>query len=264
MVKLDTFHAGHNRYVPGAQANGYKEEVETRRVVKRIAEICEENGINYAITTDEDGRSQRQNLNNICANCNSHTKDRRDTAIHFNQAVSEQGGVEVFYYDQVELATKVSSAIASALGIRDRGAKEGKDLAVLNGTNAPAILIEVAFLGHAGNMQAYEQRFEPLCRAIVQSVTGVNVKNYQNLEIPDSNEKYYRVNFGDFDNYDWLMGVKKRCNELFPGHGCWIACLTGNAHRILLGDYGSREEAQVVINTLNEHFPGSGIWLEEL
>ncbi|HDR7881797.1 TPA: N-acetylmuramoyl-L-alanine amidase [Bacillus cytotoxicus] len=172
MVNLVTWHAGHNAYVPGAQANGYKEEVETRRVVKRIAEICSENGVNYAITTDDVGRTQRQNLNNICANCNSHTRDRIDVAIHFNQAVSEQGGVEVWYYDQYALAAKVSSAVASALGIRDRGAKEGKQLAVLNGTNAPAILIEVCFLGHAGNMRAYEERFEPMCRAIVQAVTG--------------------------------------------------------------------------------------------
>lgn len=172
MTNLWTWHAGHNRFVPGAQANGYREEVETRRVVKRIAEICNENGINYAITTDEVGRTQRENLNNICANCNSHTKNRVDVAIHFNQAFSEQGGVEVWYYDQRELASKVSSAVANALGIRDRGAKEGKGLAVLNGTNAPAILIEVAFLGHAGNMQAYENNFEPMCRAIVGSVTG--------------------------------------------------------------------------------------------
>ncbi|HDR7881771.1 MULTISPECIES: N-acetylmuramoyl-L-alanine amidase [Bacillus cereus group] len=263
MGQLKTFHAGHNFYVPGAHANGYKEEVETRRVVQRIAELCEENGINYAITTDNDGRTQRQNLNNIIANCNSHTRDRVDVAIHFNQAISEQGGVEVWYYDQRELATKVSSAVASALGIRDRGPKEGKDLAVLNGTNAPAILIEVCFLGHAGNMQAYEQRFEPCCRAIVQSVTGVNLTNYQPLPTAKA-DKYYRVNFGDFDNFDWLAGVKKRVNEIFPGHGCWIACLTGNAHRILLGDYGSKGQAQAVIDRLNQEFPNSGIWLEEL
>lgn len=172
MPDLITWHAGHNYKVVGARGNGYKEEVETRRVVQRIAELCDENGIRYAITTDNDGSTQRQNLNNIIANCNSHTRDRVDVAIHFNQAFSEQGGVEVWYYDQRELASKVSSAVASALGIRDRGAKEGKGLAVLNGTNAPAILIEVCFLGHAGNMQAYEQRFEPLCRAIITSVTG--------------------------------------------------------------------------------------------
>ncbi|MCU5568109.1 N-acetylmuramoyl-L-alanine amidase [Bacillus paranthracis] len=263
MGQLKTFHAGHNFYVTGAHANGYKEEVETRRVVQRIAELCEENGINYAITTDNDGRTQRQNLNNIIANCNSHTKDRVDVAIHFNQATSEKGGVEVWYYDQRELAAKVSEAVAGALGIANRGPKQGKELAVLNGTNAPAILIEVAFLNNPGNMQAYEQRFEPLCRAIVQSVTGVNLTNYQPLPTAKA-DKYYRVNFGDFDSFDWLAGVKKRVSEILPGHGCWIACLAGNAHRILLGDYGSKEEAQAVIDRLNQEFPNSGIWLEEL
>lgn len=76
MTKIVTFHAGHNAFVTGAHANGYKEEVETRRVVARIAEICAENGVNYAITTDDIGHSQRQNLSNICANCNSHTRDK--------------------------------------------------------------------------------------------------------------------------------------------------------------------------------------------
>ncbi|MDA2525686.1 N-acetylmuramoyl-L-alanine amidase [Bacillus cereus] len=172
MGQLKTFHAGHNYYVTGAHANGYKEEVETRRVVQRIAELCEENGIHYAITTDNDGRTQRQNLNNIIANCNSHTRDRVDVAIHFNQATSEKGGVEVWYYDQYNLASKVSEAVAGALGIANRGAKEGKELAVLNGTNAPAILIEVCFLNNPGNMKAYENNFDKMCRAIVTSVTG--------------------------------------------------------------------------------------------
>lgn len=173
MVELYTWHAGHSYKVVGARGNGYKEEVETRRVVKRLLEICYQHGINAVDTTDNDGNTQRENLNNIVRNCNSYPKNGRlDVAIHFNQAESETGGVEVWYYDQVGLASKVSKAVANALGLRDRGAKEGKGLAVLNGTNAPAILIELPFLSHAGNMQAYESNFEPMCRAIVQAVTG--------------------------------------------------------------------------------------------
>lgn len=173
MPDLITWHAGHNLKVVGARGNGYKEEVETRRVVKRLIEICYQHGIRCVDTTDNDGYTQRENLNNIVRNCNSYPKNGRlDVAIHFNQAESETGGVEVWYYDQESLAAKVSKEVAAALGLRDRGAKEGKGLAVLNGTNAPAILIELPFLSHAGNMQAYESNFEPMCRAIVQAVTG--------------------------------------------------------------------------------------------
>ncbi|ACB54930.1 endolysin [Bacillus phage AP50] len=176
MYDLYTFGAGHNFKVPGASGNGYKEEVETRRVVKRLLEICYQHGIKAVDTTDNDGRTQRENLNNIVRNCNSYPKNGRlDVAIHFNQAESETGGVEVWYYDQAGLAAKVSKDVAAALGLRDRGAKEGKGLAVLNGTNAPAILIELPFLSHVGNMQAYESNFEPMCRAIVQAVTGQQV-----------------------------------------------------------------------------------------
>lgn len=176
MPDLITWHAGHNLKVVGARGNGYKEEVETRRVVKRLIEICYQHGIRCVDTTDNEGSTQRENLNNIVRNCNSYPKQGRvDVAIHFNQAESETGGVEVWYYDQASLAAKVSKEVAAALGLRDRGAKEGKGLAVLNGTNAPAILIELPFLSHVGNMQAYESNFEPMCRAIVQAVTGQQV-----------------------------------------------------------------------------------------
>ncbi|HDR7785267.1 TPA: N-acetylmuramoyl-L-alanine amidase [Bacillus wiedmannii] len=173
MFDLYTFGAGHSFKVRGASGNGYREEVETRRVVKRLLEICYQHGIRAVDTTDNDGNTQRENLNNIVRNCNSYPKNGRlDVAIHFNQAESESGGVEVWYYDQVSLAAKVSKEVAAALGLRDRGAKEGKGLAVLNGTNAPAILIELPFLSHQGNMQAYEDNFDNMCRAIVQVVTG--------------------------------------------------------------------------------------------
>ncbi|HFJ9245050.1 TPA: N-acetylmuramoyl-L-alanine amidase [Bacillus cereus] len=176
MYDLITWHAGHSHKVVGARGNGYREEVETRRVVKRLLEICYQHGIRCVDTTDNDGSTQRQNLNNIVRNCNSYPKNGRlDVAIHFNQAESETGGVEVWYYDQKELAAKVSKEVAAALGLPDRGAKEGKGLAVLNGTNAPAILIELPFLSHVGNMQAYESNFEPMCRAIVQAVTGKQI-----------------------------------------------------------------------------------------
>lgn len=176
MYDLWTFHAGHTHKVVGARGNGYKEEVETRRVVKRLLEICYQHGIKAVDTTDNDGNTQRENLNNIVRNCNSYPKNGRlDVAIHFNQGESETGGVEVWYYDQAGLAAKVSKDVAAALGLRDRGAKEGKGLAVLNGTNAPAILIELPFLSHVGNMQAYESNFESMCRAIVQAVTGKQI-----------------------------------------------------------------------------------------
>lgn len=263
MADKYTWHAGHNSFVPGAQANGYREEVETRRVVKRIAEICNENDINYAITTDEVGRTQRQNLNNICANCNSHTKNRVDVAIHFNQAYSEEGGVEVFYYDQQELASRVSSAVASSLGIRNRGAKENKSLAVLNGTNAPAILIEVAFLGHAGNMQAYEQRFEPLCRAIVQSVTGANVKNYQDLPVAIAS-KSWRIYIGDFNDISWTGQAFERVKEAFPDYpqSIWVECLDGGNHRFIFGDFNDESWCNNVFERVKKL--GYGCWKAQI
>ncbi len=41
------------------------------------------------------------------------------------------------YYDQKDLAAKISAQLAKDIGWRDRGAKQRTDLAVLNGTKAP-------------------------------------------------------------------------------------------------------------------------------
>ncbi|PHB03632.1 glycoside hydrolase family 25 [Bacillus wiedmannii] len=213
MYNLITVHAGHNFYVVGASANGYKEEVETRRVKNRVLELLRQVGQNCVDTTDEDGRTQQQNLANIIRNCNSHPKaGRLDIAIHFNQGASEVGGTEVWYYDQSELARKMSAEVAAAMGIRDRGPKEGKELAVLNGTNAPAILIEVAFLGHKGNMDAYERNFDKVAQAIVKVVTGKLADIGDNNPIPDVDTRQNVSLPPDWqtNNLGWLRCVERQ------------------------------------------------------
>ena len=176
MYNLVTVHAGHNFNVVGARGSGYKEEVETRRLKDKVIELFRVAGQNVVDTTDDHGGTQQENLRNIVKNCNRYpATGRLDISIHFNQAMSTAGGTEVWYYDQYHVAEKVSAAVATAVGIRDRGPKEGKGLAILKGTNAPAILIEVAFLGNEGNMNAYAHNFDKVAAAIVTSITGKEV-----------------------------------------------------------------------------------------
>jgi len=57
-------------------------------------------------------------------------------------------------------------AISEAGGLINRGAHKRSDLYFLNGTNEPAILIEVCFVDAAADVEAYQQNFEEICRAI--------------------------------------------------------------------------------------------------
>jgi hypothetical protein len=48
----------------------------------------------------------------------------------------------------------------------NRGAHKRSDLFFLNGTEEPAILIEVCFVDAAADVEAYQQSFEAICEAI--------------------------------------------------------------------------------------------------
>ncbi|PDY51444.1 N-acetylmuramoyl-L-alanine amidase, partial [Bacillus cereus] len=118
--------------------------------------------------TDEVGSTQAQNLNNIIRNSNSHVVDLA-IAFHLNASDGTGQGVEVLYYDQNELASKISAQLAKDIGWRDRGAKQRKDLAVLNGTKAPAILIELGFIDNDSDMAKWD--VDKIANSIVFALT---------------------------------------------------------------------------------------------
>jgi hypothetical protein len=72
----------------------------------------------------------------------------------------------VFYLTQKDLAARVSEAIASAGLLINRGAKKSTNLAFLNGTDMPAILIEVCFVDSEADVATYQSNFEAICKAI--------------------------------------------------------------------------------------------------
>jgi hypothetical protein len=90
--------------------------------------------------------------------------------VHFNCYVPTSGGrgTEVLYvnHDIEYVAAKVSAAIAEAGGLINRGSHHRADLYWLNKTLAPAILIECLFVDAQADVDAYEENFNAICRAI--------------------------------------------------------------------------------------------------
>jgi hypothetical protein len=113
--------------------------------------------------------TQQANLNWIVNHHNAETREL-DVSIHFNAYVPTDGGrgVEVLYVTQDDLAARVSAAIASVSGLINRGAHYRSDLFFLNGTDEPAILIEVCFVDAAADVEQYQTHFEPICAAIAE------------------------------------------------------------------------------------------------
>ena len=163
---------GHGERIRGARGSPVPpqcDEVdEAKKIVDRVAELL--GCVKFFDTTST---SQSQNLNAITS---WHNKQNRqlDVSVHWNAYDHSAHGTEILYLTQEALADDVCHAICEALGTTFRGAKYRSDLAFLNNTNKPAILIETAFCDNTSDCNKYHAsgKFEALCRAIAESISG--------------------------------------------------------------------------------------------
>ena len=163
--------SGHGKHVRGA--SGILDEVdEARRTVNLIAELLINNGIQVKVFHDDTSKSQNENLNTIVNYHNSQNREL-DISVHFNayEQVSKPMGTEVLYVSQHTLAAQLSSAIAS-VGFINRGAKKRTDLFFLNGTNKPAVLLEICFVDSEADAYIYDEQFDTICAAISSVIGG--------------------------------------------------------------------------------------------
>jgi N-acetylmuramoyl-L-alanine amidase len=164
--------SGHGALVPGAV--GYIEEVdEARRVVDEVARNLRADGVEVTTFHDDTSTTQDENLDAIVNFHNAQERDL-DVSVHFNayETTSQPMGVEVLYVTQADLAGDVVDAIAEAAELPNRGAKYRGDLAFLNNTKGPAILIEVCFVDSSVDVEHYQQRFDAICAAIADVLGG--------------------------------------------------------------------------------------------
>lgn len=199
-----TISSGHGKKVAGASY--YIDEVtEARKVVDRVSQICEQLDPKGTITYHEDSASNKtSNLNNIIKYHNS-TNRSLDVSIHFNSAKfkDENGeyklkctdsavGTETLYKTQAGKvwAAKITTAIASAGGFKDRGIVHRTNLGFLNNTNKPAILIELCFVNSKKDVDLYKKNFEAICIAIAEVLTGKTYTNSTSKPLTLKNGDY--------------------------------------------------------------------------
>jgi N-acetylmuramoyl-L-alanine amidase len=176
--------SGHGKYVSGA-VGILNEVTEARLVVDRVAEMLTERGVEVVTFHDDTSKDQSTNLNTIV---NFHNKQERDldVSVHFNahQTTDKPMGTECLYVTQMELASDIAEAI-SVCGFINRGPKKRTDLAFLNNTDEPAILIEVCFVDSSADAAIYKAEFENVCEAIATILGGADEEE---IEIPPEPE----------------------------------------------------------------------------
>jgi len=168
--------SGHGKYIRGARGDPVPPQLdevdEARRVVNRVWELLKDVGC--VKFHDNQSTTQSENLDRIVDWHND--QDRTlDVSVHFNCYDHSAHGTEVLYVSQDDLAGEVSAAICAAGGFTNRGAKKRTDLAFLNGTDEPAVLIETCFCDNTGDSNKYRDNFEEICLAIASSITGVQI-----------------------------------------------------------------------------------------
>jgi len=99
---------------------------------------------------------------------NSQGRRDLDISVHFNAYTETESpmGTEVLYVTQGDLASDLSSTIASVSGLIDRGGKKRDDLYFLNNTDEPSVLIETCFVDSDADVKAYGSFFDRICWAI--------------------------------------------------------------------------------------------------
>lgn len=171
-------HAGHNP--DGKIACGavglIKESTEARKVAKYVIKYLKKAGHTVYDCTVNNGKNQSDVLKKIIAKCNAHKVDL-DISIHFNigakdaKGNGETTGAEVLIYALNQKPRSVANHVVNEiakLGLDNRGVKARPELAVLNATNAQALLIECLFLDDKDDIKVYNAK--KMAQAIVVGI----------------------------------------------------------------------------------------------
>lgn len=168
-IVISAGHGLHIRGAAGPEPWGLDEVDSARKVVTALVESLQDNGVKVVKYFDDVSTTQNENLERICANHNAVEGRDLDISVHFNAYENQTDramGCEVFAISQMELAAEISGAMAEALDLPDRGAKDGSGLYFCNHTEVGSILIEVAFCDAKIDCDAFREKFDVLIDAI--------------------------------------------------------------------------------------------------
>lgn len=163
--------AGHGGSDFGAVYSGRMEKKDVLRLSLAVGNILEQNGVNviYTRTGDiyETPAQKAQQAN--AANADYFISIHRNASPFPNQYT----GAESLVYSKNSIAARMASNINKQLtqaGFANLGVNERTNLAILNQTNMPAVLIEVGFVNTDRDNMRFDSRFQEIARAIADGI----------------------------------------------------------------------------------------------
>ena len=115
---------------------------------------------------------QSDSLGEICNTSNWYGADIF-ISLHCNAFNTQARGTETIYksFNGQRLASCIQSQIIRSVDTVDRGSKQRDDLYVLNGTDAAAVLVELAFIDNMDDLDLLKYQLDTLVRAIARGIT---------------------------------------------------------------------------------------------
>lgn len=139
--------AGHGGKDKGANRGKVYEKDLALSVAKRVAKLLKDRQMPVTMTRSGDAYIS---LSGRAAIANRY-RNALFVSIHFNAHKSSRyHGVETYYYGEQgkRLAAHIHLRLLSRLKIRNRDTRQRKDLAVLNKTRCPAVLVECGYISN--------------------------------------------------------------------------------------------------------------------
>lgn len=167
---------------PGSGAIGYiSESVETRNVGRELISLLKQGGHTVYDCTDDYATSTSDNLNTIVSMANAQPLDLF-ISIHFNSGGGQ--GTEVFTYGGAKHTEAVNVCNAlSNIGFKNRGIKDGSNLAVVRRSEAKAMLIEVCFVDTSDANLYKNIGADRIAQAICSAITEITVNVTESEEL---------------------------------------------------------------------------------
>ncbi len=186
---IDPGHMGASGGDPGACALGRQEADDVLAMSLKVGRIIINSGASVSFTRVT---SMAQSLSAKCAQANNGSFSYF-VSVHRNAGGGT--GMETYYYTgstaSYNLAEAINSRVVNATGWRNRGLKSGNHLAVVNGTNMPACLLELGFIDTAADNTIFVNYNDAIANAIADgmlSMVGMSAtpsKRYQStLDAP--------------------------------------------------------------------------------
>ena len=170
-MPLVVIDAGHGGSDPGAVYQGRQEKDDVLALALAVGNILEQSGIDvyYTRTDDIYETPARKAAEGNAAGADYFVSIHRNSSPSPNQYTGVETLVYDLYGEEARLATNINAKLEQ-VGFENQGLNERSNLAVLNQTQMPAVLVEVGFINTDADNTLFDQRFDDIARAIADGI----------------------------------------------------------------------------------------------